>query len=146
MISPIPKRTALAGLGWRRWVNPTSSSAALLGQEYTGYLVADGFSAYDPKKKPRSYTLIHCWAHVRRKFYELMKEQPIAKEAVNKIAAMYHLESEARGKPDALESLAEARRTLIGPLVTEFWIWLTERSKSVLPKSSLGMAIHYALE
>lgn len=119
---------------------------ALLGQEYTGYVVADGFSAYDPKKKPRSYTLIHCWAHVRRKFYELMKEQPIAKEAVNKIAAIYHLESEARGKREPLEALAEARRTLIGPLVTEFWAWLTERSKSVLPKSNLGAAINYALE
>jgi transposase len=119
---------------------------ALLGEDYTGYVVADGFSAYDPKTKPRGYTLIHCWAHVRRGFFEMMKEQPVAREAVNRIAAMYHLESEARKNPEPLEALAEARRTLIGPLLNSFWTWLTERSQHVLPKSSLGVAINYALE
>jgi hypothetical protein len=119
---------------------------ALLGEAYSGYVVADGFSAYDSKSKPRSYTLIHCWAHVRRKFFEIMKDQPIAREAVNRIAAMYHIESEARKKPDPLEAIAEARRTLIGPLLDSFWIWLSEREKFVLPKSNLGVAINYALE
>ena len=120
--------------------------ALLLGEDYTGYVVADGFSAYDPKSKPRSYTLVHCWAHVRRKFFELMNDQPVAREAVNRIAAIYHIESEARKKPDPLDALSEARRTLIGPLVNSFWTWLTERAGFVLPKSSLGAAIHYALE
>lgn len=129
--------------------DPTRSGeniAALLGEEYTGYVVADGFSAYDPKSKPRSYTLIHCWAHVRRKFFELMNDQPVAREAVNRIAAIYHIESEARKKPDPLDALSEARRTLIGPLVDSFWTWLTERAEFVLPKSNLGVAINYALE
>ena len=58
--------------------------------------VADGFSAYDPKSKPRLYTLVNCWAQLRRKFYELMNSQPVAREAVNRIAALYHIESEAR--------------------------------------------------
>jgi transposase len=119
---------------------------ALLGDAYSGYVVADGFSAYDPKSKPRSYTLINCWAHVRRKFFEIMKDQPMAREAVNRIAAMYHLESEARKSPDPLEALAETRRTLIGPLLDSFWTWLEEREKFVLPKSSLSVAINYALE
>lgn len=119
---------------------------ALLGENYTGYLVADGFTAYDPKTKPRSYTLVHCWAHARRKFFELKKDHPLAQEAVNKIAHMYHLESEARKSPNPLEALAEVRRTHVGPLVDKFWIWLKERSEFVLPKSSLGQAINYALE
>ena len=119
---------------------------ALLGQDYTGYVVADGFSAYDPKTKPRSYTLVHCWAHVRRKFFELMKDEPIARDAVSRIATIYHIESEARKRPDPLEALAEVRRTVVGPLVSSFWAWLTERGRFVLPKSSLGIAINYALE
>jgi transposase len=119
---------------------------ALLGENYTGYLVADGFTAYDPKTKPRSYTLVHCWAHVRRKFFELKKDHPLAQEAVNKIAVIFHLESEARKCPNPLEALAEARRTHIGPLVNQFWIWLNVRSEFVLPKSSLGQVINYALE
>lgn len=120
--------------------------SALLGEDYTGYVVADGFSAYDPKSKPRSYTLVNCWAHVRRKFYELMNDQPVAREAVTRIAALYHIESEARNGQSPLEALAEARRTRIGPLLDDFWTWLTERERSVLPKSSLGTAIGYALE
>lgn len=119
---------------------------ALLGENYTGYLVADGFTAYDPKSKPRSYTLIHCWAHMRRKFFELKKDNPLAQEAVNKIALIYHLESEARRSPNPLETLAEVRRTKVGPLVDEFWTWLQARSEFVLPSSNLGKAIHYALE
>lgn len=120
--------------------------SALLYENYSGYVVADGFSAYDSKKRPRAYTLANCWAHVRRKFFEIMKEQPIAKEAVRRIAEMYHIEFEAKQSPCPMDALAEARRTLIGPKVTSFWDWLTERYRFVLPKSSLGMAMHYALE
>jgi len=123
-----------------------SNITALLGEDYTGYVVADGFSAYAPKERQRNYTLSNCWAHVRRKFFELMKEQPIAREAVERIAAMYHLDSEARKMESPLEAVAEARRTRIGPLLDSFWKWLRERSENVLPKSSLGAAIHYALE
>lgn len=119
---------------------------ALLGEDYSGYVVADGFPAYDSKKRPRKYALANCWAHVRRKFFEIMKDHPIAKEAVKRIAEMYHLESEAKQSTSPLEALAEARRTLIGPKVTSFWEWLEERSAHVLPKSALGAAIHYALE
>ena len=88
---------------------------ALLGENYSGYGVADGYSAYDPKKRPRQYTLVNCWSHVRRKFFDIMKAEPIAKEAVKRIAEMYHLESEAKQSTDPSEALAEARRTLSGP-------------------------------
>ena len=75
-----------------------------------------------------------------------MNDQSVAREAVNRIAAIYHIESEARKKRDPLETLAEARRTLMGPLVNSFWTWLSERADFVLPKSNLGVAINYALE
>jgi len=119
---------------------------ALLGEDYSGYVVADGYSAYDSKKRPRKYTLANCWSHVRRKFFEILEDQPIAKEAVRRIAEMYHLESEAKKSTRPLEALAEARRTLIGPKVTAFWEWLEVRFAHVLPKSALGVAINYALE
>lgn len=118
----------------------------LLGNDYSGYVVADGYTAYDPKTRPKTYTLVCCWAHVRRKFFEIMDDQPIAREAVRRIGEMYHIESEAKKAGPPLEALAEARRTLIGPKVTSFWEWLTERSAFVLPKSALGIAINYAMK
>ena len=92
------------------------------------------------------YWLIHCWAHARRKFFELMKDQPIAREAVKIISDIYHIESEAKKSINPLEALAEVRRTVVGPLVTSFFERLVERSEFVLPKSSLGIAINYTLE
>src|SRR5690606_6274414 len=98
------------------------------------------------KTLSREYTLASCWAHARRKFHEIMNEQPMAREAVRRISEMYHIESQARGSPEPLAALAEARRTLIGPKVSSLWDWLTECSQNVLPKSSVGGAIDYALE
>lgn len=118
----------------------------LLGEDYSGYVVADGYTAYDPKTRPRKYTLANCWSHVRRKFFEIMPDQPIAREAVKRIGEMYHIESEAKKAESPREALAEVRRTLIGPRVTSFWDWLTERSQFVLPKSALGVAINYAMK
>jgi transposase len=119
---------------------------SLLGEDYSGYVVADGYAGYDPKKRPRAYALVNCWAHVRRKFFELMREQPIAREAVKRIAEFYHLESEAKQNPDPLKSLEEMRGTKIGPLVDSFWEWLEKCAHNVLPKSALGVAMNYALE
>ena len=86
-----------------------------MGENYSGYGVAEGYSAYDPKKWPRQYTLVDYGSHVRRKCFDIMKVEPIAKEAVKRIAEMYHLESEAKQSTDPSEALAEARRTLSGP-------------------------------
>ena len=42
-----------------------------------------------------------CWAHVRRKFHDLYEAHasPIAKEALERIAALYGIEKEIRGRP-----------------------------------------------
>jgi transposase len=124
---------------------------ALLGEGYTGHVIADGYAAYAPKTSSPSYTLANCWAHVRRKFFDLEPSQPMAKEAVKRIGAMYHAESEARKKAaelgrDLLDAIAEARRTVIGPMLDSFWKWMEERVIHVLPRSALGLAISYALE
>ena len=50
-----------------------------------------------------------CWAHARRKFYDLYEahKSPIAKEALDRIAALYAIEKEIRGRPPD-ERAAEA--------------------------------------
>ena len=46
-------------------------------------------------------TLAFCWSHVRREFIELAqgKTAPIATETLQRIAALYAIEAEVRGKP-----------------------------------------------
>ncbi len=70
---------------------------------FRGLLQADGYSGfnglYDRGKDP--LTEVACWAHVRRKFYDLTlsKTSPLAQEALTRIGALYAIEAEIRGRP-----------------------------------------------
>jgi transposase len=90
-------------------------------------------------------TLVFCWAHVRRGFYDLAKTgtAPIATEALERIAALYRIEAEVRGQAPA-QRLA-ARRERGRPLVTDLRAWF-ERQLAKLPgRGPTAGAIRYAL-
>src|SRR6201985_2167756 len=75
---------------------------ALLGG-YRGILQCDGYAAYKKfagsKSAEPAVTLAFCWSHVRRGFYDLAKAKaPIAIEALKRIAALYAIEADIRGK------------------------------------------------
>ena len=99
----------------RRWFTATRPAGdipcrALLGG-YRGILQCDGYAAYKKlgRSKPahRAVLLAFCWSHVRRGFYDLAKATaPIATEALQRIAALYRIEADVRGK-----SAARAVRT-----------------------------------
>jgi transposase len=122
-------------------VDPSRSAkaAAAILCDYTGVVVADGYSAYASLAKERAFTLAHCWAHVRRKFVEAEPAYPQASHALDLIAALYRVEAESRDA-DPAARLA-ARRERSRPLVGELRTWL-DREPS-LPQSALGKAIAY---
>src|SRR5215469_15222893 len=78
--------------------------AAALLQGYSGVLQTDGYAAYrslaDPKRVGGPVTLAFCWAHWRRQWLDLAKSPPapIATEALKRIAELYQIEAEIRGK------------------------------------------------
>jgi hypothetical protein len=58
-------------------------------------------------RQRNAVTLAFCWSHVRRRFYELAAgPAPIAGEALQRIAALYQIEAEIRGRS------ADERRTV----------------------------------
>jgi hypothetical protein len=81
---------------------------ALLGG-CRGFLHADGYTGFDslyrsttPDSAPPLIE-VACWAHVRRKFYDIhhASASPIALEAMERIAALFVIESSVRGQaPD----------------------------------------------
>jgi transposase len=86
-----------------------------------------------------------CWAHARRAFYELHEanQSPIAAEALERIASLYTIESEIRGKPpDERTRLRQARA---GPLLEALREWLRQTMARVSKKSELAKAIGYVL-
>ena len=86
-----------------------------------------------------------CWAHARRKLFELaaVSRAPIAAEAVRRIDELFAIEREVNGRP-AAERLA-VRKERAGPLVAELEAWLRAQHARVSPKSETGKAIAYAL-
>ncbi|MFV1981728.1 MAG: IS66 family transposase, partial [Rhodothermia bacterium] len=70
---------------------------------FSGTLQADAYAGfnrlYDREKNPLVEAA--CWAHARRKFYDIYVAQasPLAKQALEKIGALYAIEAEIRGRP-----------------------------------------------
>jgi transposase len=114
---------------------------------FKGWLQADGYAGfnglYDRADAP--LTEVACWAHVRRKFYDLhaANGSPVAKEALDRIGALYAIEAEIREQPpDARQAVRHARA---GPLLNELKNWLTATYAAASKKSALAGAITYAL-
>jgi len=89
---------------------------------FSGVLQVDGFQAY----KTLPITLAYCWSHARRKVRDAQRQggSPVAEEALRRIAALYRIETEIRGRL-AEERLA-ARRARSAPLVADMRAWLDE--------------------
>jgi hypothetical protein len=114
-------------------------------QSYKGALQADGFAGFNRLYEKGAILEVACWAHVRRKFNDLYEAHasPIAKEALDRIAALYGIEKEIRGRPP--EQRKQIRIERSRPLLISLKTWF-EASLSKLPrKSELTQAIHYAL-
>lgn len=67
-------------------------------QSFQGILQADGYAGFHHLYGEQIREAA-CWAHVRRKFYDLHQatKSPIAFEAMQRIAALYAIEAEIRG-------------------------------------------------
>ena len=82
---------------------------------------------------------------MRRKFYDLFEAHasPIAKEALDRIAALYAIEKEIRGRPP--DERRKIRMDRAGPLLDSMKAWFKESLLKLSKKSEVTVAIHYAL-
>jgi len=111
---------------------------------FLGVLQADAYAGFDRLYGERIQEAA-CWAHVRRKFYDIhvALASPIAAEALDRIGRLYGIEAEIRGKP-AEERLA-VRQTRAGPELESLYAWLHATATTLSRKSELALAIRYAL-
>ena len=131
----------------RHWYEFTESrkrdGPARVFKDFTGYLQADAYGGYDRLFFPGGATEVACWAHVRRGFLDAEATDPtLAKQAVDRIRALFRVEEAAKDLSDAAR--AELRGEQARPLLEEFRAWLALAETQVLPKSPLSKAIGYA--
>ena len=114
-------------------------------RSYRGTLQADGFAGFNRLYEKGEILEAACWAHVRRKFHDLFEAHasPIAKEALERIAALYGIEKEIRGRPpDQRQQVRNARSR---PLLDSLKAWFEASLSKLSRKSEVTQAIHYAL-
>jgi transposase len=112
---------------------------------FTGALHADGYAGFDRLFGSGRIQEIACWAHARRKFFDLHEAtgSPVAKEALDRIGALYGIESEIRGRPaDERRAVRQARA---GPLLDDLRTWLLATTRRLSKKSDALSAIRYSL-
>ena len=89
--------------------------------------------------------LAFCWAHVRRRFYELATAgpAPIASEALERIAGLYAIENDIRSRN--AEERRAVRQDRSRPIIDDLEPWLRAKLALISQKTKLAEAIRYAL-
>ncbi len=111
---------------------------------FRGDLHADGYAGFD-RLYGGQIAEVACWAHVRRKFFDVHAAtgSAVAREALDHIAGLYAVEHDVRGRPPD-ERRCE-RQARAGPLLKAFRRWLDVTGPKLSWRSDLAVAVRYAL-
>ena len=114
-------------------------------KDFQGVLQADAYAGFNHLYQDDRIREACCWAHVRRKFYDLQQAHasPLATEAVERIGQLYDIEREIRGRSP--EQRKQVRQTRACPIVEAMHTWLEASDRKLSRKSEVAGAIHYAL-
>nr|NMG01217.1 IS66 family transposase [Aromatoleum toluolicum] len=112
---------------------------------FNGILQADAYAGFDPLYATGRVQEAACWAHVRRKFFDVHRAQasPIAAQALAQIGQLYAIEAAIRGEPPPIRR--EVRHSRARPQLEALHAWLETQSRRVSRKSGIAEAIQYAL-
>ena len=113
--------------------------------QFRGTLQADGYAGFDQIYEAGHIQEAACWAHVRRKFYDLQvaHKSPVAAEALERIGALYAIEKEIQGRsPEERRGIRDIRSR---PLLVSLKQWLEETLGKLSRKSDTAVAVRYAL-
>ena len=112
---------------------------------FKGVLQVDGYAGFERLTAKGEITLAACWAHARRKFYELHEAtgSPIAAEALRRIAELYAVEQRIRGR--SADERRRIRDVESRPLVEAMKPWLERELGRIPGRGGLAEATRYAL-
>jgi transposase len=112
---------------------------------FSGILQVDGYPGFDRLSEDGTIRLVACWAHARRKFYEVQQAtaSPVAAEALQRIAELYAIETTIRSQ--TADSRQDVRQAKSLPHVASMKAWLEKQLVQIPPRGGLADAIRYAL-
>ncbi|MHC4139681.1 MAG: IS66 family transposase [Planctomycetota bacterium] len=121
-------------------------------KDYEGYVQTDGYAGYNFLDTKPGIIHFGCWAHVRRKFNDVVKAaggkykgKGKANHALSLIRDLYLIEREAKNKGFDEEQTYQLRQEMSKPVVEKLGAWLKENAIKIPPQSLLGKAFNYTL-
>ena len=132
--------------GWYRFsIDRKGERPAAHLKKFTGWMHADGYAGFEELYRSGRVHEVACMAHVRRKFVDVQQSQgsAIAAEAIQRIAQLYAIETEARGQPP--DQRASIRQAKAQPILDDLAVWLAEQLLRISGKTPLAGAIRYAI-
>jgi transposase len=114
-------------------------------QKFHGILQADAYAGFNQLYESGRIQEVACWAHVRRKFYDLEQAHasPIATEAMERIGQLYGIENEIRGRP--ADERRQVRQARARPVLESLRGWLESCLTKLSRKSDTTVAVRYTL-
>ncbi|MGL4232181.1 MAG: IS66 family transposase [Casimicrobium sp.] len=119
-------------------------------EDFKGILQADGYAGYERLYASGEITEAACWAHARRKFFDIHAlaeksngQTPIASAVLERIGALYAIEEVIRGKPP--DERKRIRQLQTKPKLEALKQFFDTTLAQVSRKSDLAEAIRYAL-
>lgn len=116
---------------------------------YAGLMQADAYAGfgrfYEANRQGGPIIEAACWAHGRRKFFDLarLSKAPIAAEAVKRVDVLFAIEREINGL--APQERLHVRQERSRPLINELQSWLRERRAELSRNNDTTKAINYCL-
>ena len=117
---------------------------------FDGVLQVDGYGGYHRLARPGRRSgaplrLAWCWSHGRREIIAATPKagSPVAEAILARIAALYAIEAEIRGKAASIRQSARAERSR--PLVIELEAFLRAQAARLSGRSDMGKAVAYLL-
>ena len=116
---------------------------------WQGILQADAYAGfnelYAPDRQPGSVIAAGCWAHARRKFFDLAElgRAPVAVEAVRRIDVLFAIERDLTGLP-AEERHAQRQERSALPLA-ELEAWMCQTRAKLSRHADVARAMDYML-
>ena len=112
---------------------------------FKGWVVTDAYAGHHALFDDGQRQAAACWAHVRRRFFEIRKIEPEALAMVRRINAVYRIERELRAAGADEAAVLHRRQRDAVPRISEIRTHLDRLAATVLPKSPLGQAVFYPL-
>ncbi|WP_285674851.1 IS66 family transposase, partial [Paralimibaculum aggregatum] len=114
-------------------------------KDFKGWMHADGHAGFNELCRSGGISEFACLAHSRRRFTDIFQadRSPIAEEAIRRIAELYGVEKQARGRPP--DERVRLRQADAAPMFDDLEAWLHAQLPRISGKSEPARAIRYAL-